>query len=222
MKSAVMEPATARSSAKPSLRLGVVGPLLGVNPGWVTSQGEILAGLLAAEGYTVRTTSHIPARLPRLIDTLRAIYAWRDEVDLVIHQVYSGPAFVVTDAASLLSRLLGLRQIYVLHGGSLPEFVTSRRRWARAVMRRADAIVAPSGYLTTLFADDPELSARTRVIPNILTLEDYSYHNRAVVRPRLLWMRTFHPIYNPEMAVDVLADLRRTHPEAALTMAGQE
>jgi len=35
-------------------------------------------------------------------------------------------------------------------------------------------------------------------------------------------MRTFHPIYHPEMAVDVLADLRQTHPAATLTMAGQE
>ena len=31
-------------------RLCFVGPLLGVNPGWVTSQGEIVAGLLADEG----------------------------------------------------------------------------------------------------------------------------------------------------------------------------
>ena len=28
-------------------RLCFVGPMLGVNPGWVTTQGEILAGLLA-------------------------------------------------------------------------------------------------------------------------------------------------------------------------------
>jgi glycosyltransferase involved in cell wall biosynthesis len=35
-------------------------------------------------------------------------------------------------------------------------------------------------------------------------------------------MRTFHEIYNPALAVAVLADLRRDHPDAALTMAGQE
>lgn len=209
-------------AAAAPLRLGIVGPMLGVNPGWVTTQGEILAGLLADEGYSVRTTSHIPARLPRLIDTLRSIYAWRSEIDLIIHQVFSGPAFVINDAASLLCRALGMRQVYVLHGGSLPEFATSRRRWVRRVMRRADAIVAPSGYLANMFEEVPDIFARTRVIPNSLAIEDYPYRHRPVVRPRLLWMRTFHAIYHPQMALDVLADLRRTHPAATLTMAGQE
>ncbi len=58
-------------------RLCFVGPLLGGNPGWVTSQGEIVAGLLADEGYPVRGTSQIPARLPRLADMLRSLIAWR-------------------------------------------------------------------------------------------------------------------------------------------------
>jgi glycosyltransferase involved in cell wall biosynthesis len=35
-------------------------------------------------------------------------------------------------------------------------------------------------------------------------------------------MRTFHPVYHPEMAIDVLAALRQTHPAAVLTMAGQD
>jgi glycosyltransferase involved in cell wall biosynthesis len=35
-------------------------------------------------------------------------------------------------------------------------------------------------------------------------------------------MRTFHPVYHPEMAIDALAELHRTHPTATLTMAGQE
>lgn len=205
-----------------SLRLGIVGPMLGVNPGWVTTQGEVLAGLLSDEGYPVRVTSHIPARLPRLVDTLRSIYAWRGGVDLVIHQIFSGPAFVINDLSSLLCRALGLRQIYVLHGGSLPEFAVARRRWVRRVLRRADAIVTPSGYLASVFAGAPELAARIRIIPNSLALEEYPYRHRPTVRPRLLWMRTFHPIYHPEMAIDVLADLRRTYPEATLTMAGQE
>ncbi len=98
----------------------------------------------------------------------------------------------------------------------------SRRGWVRRVMRRADAIVAPSRYLSGLVEGIPGITGRIRVIPNILAIEEYPYRHRREVQPRLLWMRTFHPIYHPEMAVDVLANLRQTHPVATLMMAGQE
>ena len=42
------------------------------------------------------------------------------------------------------------------------------------------------------------------VIPNVLDLDAYEFRLRTAVEPRLLWMRTFHPLYRPEMALDVL------------------
>jgi glycosyltransferase involved in cell wall biosynthesis len=213
-------PPTAPRAGLP--RLCVVGPMLGVNPGWVTTQGEILTGLLAGAGYPVRATSSIPARLPRLADTLRSLVAWRDDIDVVIHQVFSGAAFGITDTASALGRALRLPQIFVLHGGALPEFVARWGGWVGRVMRRAAAIVAPSGYLAHVFGAFPELAPRIRVIPNSLAIEEYAYRHRANVGPSLLWMRTFHPVYHPEMAIDALAELRQTVPSATLTMAGQE
>lgn len=211
-------------------RLCFAGPLLGGNPGWVTSQGEIVAALLAGEGYVVRQTSHIPARLPRLADMLRSLLAWRNDIDVVVHQVFSGAAFVVADLTSALGRRLGLRQIFVLHGGTLPEFAAAHPGWTRRVLARADRVVAPSGYLIEwvvrpLFpagAPAGRPANWARVIPNILALDQYAYRHRAAVAPRLLWMRTFHQVYNPEMAIDVLADVRRTHPQATLSMGGQE
>jgi len=216
------------SSARP--RLCFAGPLLGSNSGWVTSQGEIVAALLADEGYVVRQTSHIPARLPRLADMLRSLVAWRNDIDVVVHQVFSGSAFAVADLTSALGRRLGLRQVFALHGGSLPEFAAAHPGWTRRVLARAGRVVAPSGYLIAqvvrpLFPHGGPAGAPAnwaRVIPNILALDQYAYRHRAAVAPRLLWMRTFHEVYNPEMAIDVLADLRRTHPAATLSMAGQE
>jgi L-malate glycosyltransferase len=210
------------SRGENTLRLCFVGPMLGVNPGWVSTQGEILASLLAGEGYPVRQTSHIPARLPRLADTLRSLYAWRYDIDLVIHQVFSGAAFGITDMAGALGRRLGLPQLFVLHGGALPEFATAHPGWVRRVMRRADRIVAPSAYLAHVFNEILKPVRPIRIIPNVLAIEQYTFKHRASAQPRLLWMRTFHEVYHPEMAVEVLADLRQTHPQAILTMAGQE
>ncbi len=61
-----------------------------------------------------------------------------------------------------------------------------------------------------------------QVIPNIIDLDLYPYRQRTTIQPRLLWMRTFHDVYHPEMAIDVLSNVRRTHPDAMLTMAGQD
>lgn len=203
-------------------RLCLVGPMLGVNPGWVSTQGEIMAGLLSESGYHVLLTSTRPARLPRLADTLGSLIVWRKDIDLVIHQVFSGPAFGITAAASILCQWLRLPQIFVLRGGALPEFAASRPGWVKRVMRRAAAIVAPSAYLAGVFESILEPGTRMRIIPNILAIENYPFRHRPIVQPRLLWMRTFHEIYNPVMAVEVLADLRQTHPATTLTMAGQE
>lgn len=200
-------------------RLGFVGPMLGRNPGWVVTQGEILADLFAEAGYDVRLTSEHPGRLRRLADILSSLVVWRNEVDLVVHSVFSGSAFGVTDAASALCRLLNLPQIFVLRGGALPEFAGRHPGWVARVMDRAEAIVAPSGFLAHQFS---ALAPDIQVIPNIIDLHLYPYRQRTKVQPRLLWMRTFHDVYHPEMAIETLAALRRTHPEATLTMAGQD
>jgi L-malate glycosyltransferase len=220
--SAAASPISLESRGENTLRLCFVGPMLGVNPGWVSTQGEILAGLLAGEGYPVKQTSHIPARLPRLADTLRSLYTWRYDIDLVIHQVFSGAAFGITDIAGALGRRLGLSQIFVLRGGALPEFAAAHPGWVRRVMRRADRIVAPSAYLAHLLGEILKPVHSIRIIPNVLAIDQYPFEQRSTVKPRLLWMRTFHDVYHPEMAVEVLAGLRRTHPEATLTMAGQD
>jgi glycosyltransferase involved in cell wall biosynthesis len=201
--------------------------MLGQHPGWVVTQGEILADLFAGEGYTVRRTSAVLGRAGRLADMLRSLIAWRREIDLVIHQVFSGPAFAVADVTTLLVRRLRLPQVLTLRGGDLPHFTGRYPQWGRRVLRRSGAIVAPSSYLVhemgvLLGALQATAGIGTEVIPNVLRIERYPYQMRRVLRPRLLWMRTFHDVYHPEMAVGVLEALHRSHPEATLTMGGQD
>ncbi len=203
-------------------RLALVGPMLSGNPGWVATQGEILGELLVREGYSVRLTSGYVARSRRLADTLASLVAWRKEIDLVVHMVFSGAAFRVTEAASGLCRLLGLPQIFVLHGGALPEYSDAHPALVRRVLSRATALVSPSGYLANYYEQMPGLARPVRVIPNILDLDRYPFQRRTSAAPNLLWMRTFHEVYHPELAIETLAELRRSHPTATLTMAGQD
>jgi glycosyltransferase involved in cell wall biosynthesis len=87
------------------------------------------------------------------------------------------------------------------------------------VLRRGRAWVAPSGFLAEPFR---ARGFDVRVIPNVVDLAEYPYRHRPAAAPRLLWMRTFHELYRPDLAVRTLALVRRSHPGATLTLAGQD
>lgn len=200
-------------------RLCIVGPMLGRHPGVVTTQGELLADALAAAGHDVTRASDHPARLGRLVDIARTVLRARGRAEVLVVQTFGGPSFVVEDVASLLGRWGGMRIVFHLHGGAMPAFMQRHPRWTRRVLRRGDALVAPSAFL----ADAVRAHGfEARVIPNGIALADYPFRARTRLAPRLFWMRTFHPLYNPTLAVRVLARVRETHPDATLTMAGQE
>lgn len=201
-------------------RLALIGPMLGRHPGWVTNPGERLAERFREEGYTVRLSSTIPNRILRLADILRSMIAWRRQVDLFVVAVYSGRAFWLADLPAWLAGRLGVPLVYVLHGGDLPRLSREQPDWVRRVMDRAVAIVSPSAFLAHHFQQWG--GYEVRVIPNLLEIEQYRHRLRPTVRPRLLWMRTFEDIYNPEMAVQAIKCLVSVYPDACLTMAGQD
>jgi len=204
-------------SDKMQPRLGFMGPMLGGNPGWVTSQGEILARLFSQEGYEVHMTSTRPQRMLRFLDVTATMLGWGQKVDIIIVMVFSGLGFVMADWGSRIASLLGKPLVMWLHGGALPEFGRRYPNWVKRVIRRGHVVVSPSPYLAQAFK---QMGIDVCVIPNVIKLDDYPYRHRDRVQPRLLWMRTFETGYNPEMAVKVLGHLKALGIEATLTMGG--
>jgi L-malate glycosyltransferase len=200
-------------------RLCLVGPMVGRNPGYVTTQGEVLADHFRAAGYEVIAVSSATNRYVRLLDIAATLLRCRRIADLILLQVFGGPSFVVEDMASALARLVGVRVIMHLRGGAMPEFLARFPRWSRRVLDRAERIVAPSTFLARAVAP---YGYAAHIIPNVVDLSAYSFRRRARVRPHLFWMRSFHPIYNPLMALRVLLRVRETLPEATLTIGGQD
>jgi L-malate glycosyltransferase len=200
-------------------RVCIVGPVLGRNQGWVVSQGEIVAGHFQEEGYQVKITSDIPNRVLRLGDIVRSLIAWQKEYDIVILMVFSGPAFGIADIASLVARALHKPIILWFHGGNLPDFSKQHPIWVKRVLKRGKIMVSPSGYLAHYYQ---KLGFNVEIIPNVLDLGDYPFRQRKFAAPHLLWMRTFHDLYHPEMAIEVFTHLRRAYPDACLTMGGQD
>jgi glycosyltransferase involved in cell wall biosynthesis len=194
-----------------------VGSMLGRNAGYVTTQGQITADLFSAEGYEVVCVSSKINRLARLAEIAAALITNRRRLDLVLLEVYSGLSLMIADLASLLCKIFKLPLIMVLHGGNLPEYIEKHPRRTKRILRRADCLVAPSPFLAKKIGFH---GFDIQIVPNVLKLDLYDFQERTKLKPRLLWMRSFHPIYNPQMAVEVLAELKKSYPEATLTMAG--
>jgi glycosyltransferase involved in cell wall biosynthesis len=198
-------------------RVCFLGPMIGRQTGFATCQALVVADLLAAEGCPILTASSRVNRYARAADLIAVLLRHHCEIDVVCLEIYGGPSFVVEDAVSRVARLLGKPIVMTLHGGAMPEFMARNPRWTHAVLRRAALLVAPSAFLQRVVEGR---GFRARVIPNVIDLHDYEYRPRAALRPRLFWMRAFHPIYNPALAIRVLARVRADVPDVSLVMAG--
>lgn len=183
------------------------------------SVSEDLAARLAAEGWDVQTTSARSARIPRLADFLATAWLRRGSYDVANVDVYSGAAFVWAEAVCAVLRAARKPYVLTLHGGNLPQFITKWPGRMERLLRPAAAVAAPSPYLqehVRHLRDDVEL------LPNALDLAAYTFRERAQPAPHLIWLRSFHAIYNPALAPAAFARVAARHPGARLTMLGAD
>lgn len=185
----------------------------------VPTQGALLADYLAKEGLFVIRTSSEPKKLKRALDMAATLVRCRSEYDVTLIQVFGLRAFQYAQVSSWIARRLKKKVVLVLRSGGLPEEWRRQPRRLQRVFRRADSIVAPSSYLASTFQ---EVGYQIEVIPNFIEIERYPFRCRGTLRPCLFWVRAFHPKYNPQMAIETFALLKRKFPDAVLSMGGPD
>jgi glycosyltransferase involved in cell wall biosynthesis len=180
---------------------------------------EDLVDRLERDGLVVHRTSTKPGRAARLADMLRATVALRREFDVAVVDVFSGAAFVWAEAVCLALRALGKPYVLTLHGGNLPVFAKRWPRRARRLLRGAARVTAPSEYMR-----DQMRAYRQDImlVPNAVDTNVLRFAEREHVEPRLVWVRAFHEVYNPMLAVEALAIASRQLAGAKLTMVGPD
>jgi len=180
---------------------------------------EDLAVRLADSGWQVITTSTHKARVPRLVDMLTTAWRSRNAYDVAHVDVFSGPAFIWAEAVARLLRRLKKPYILTLHGGSLPTFAGRFPRRVSALLRSAAVVTTPSNYLL----EQMQPYCKTlQLLPNPIELPSYPFRRRKAPRPKLVWLRAFHAIYNPSLAVEVVSLLADEFPEVELIMVGPD
>lgn len=180
---------------------------------------DTLGTLLEQEGHILYYTSNKLKQSARLQHMLLSIWKYRKEVDLVLIDTYSTTAFYYAWLSAKLCRWLGIKYVPILHGGNLPARFQRSPGKCRTVFGNSTINIAVSPYLLHYLE---QAGYKGTVIENSIALEDYSFRHRRQVRRQLLWVRSFHETYNPQMAVHLVHALKKQYPDIHLTMVGPE
>ena len=199
-------------------RVAIIGPIIidGKSSG---GEGEKLYQMLNESGYTVYKKSGYRNKLLRLLDTLHFLIIYRNKYDTVISLIFSGRAFLLEYLIFGVSKILNKKIIGVLHGGALNEFYKKYPNMVEKLYNQCSEICTPSKFLQHYF------TARGWPIlytPNFI--DNNKFQQLWLNKPeyKLLWIRAFHDIYNPEMAIRCVANLKKTNKAITLTMVGPD
>lgn len=180
---------------------------------------EELLQRLEVNGWQVLKTSSLESRPLKLMDMVGTALFRSSRYDLAIIDTFSGPAFFWAEAVCAVLRFLRKPLIMTLHGGGLPAFFRRRPRRVRRLLGAAAAVASPSKWIIESFSS---IRPDIRYIPNAIEISDYPFRLRSHPEPKLCWLRAFHAIYQPWLAVEVLAMLKPDFPHAGLTMIGPD
>ena len=169
------------------------------------------------EHFEVLLISDKKNKILRFFDAIFTTVKYRKKISLVFIDTYSTSNFYYTLVVAVLCQFFKLPYIPILHGGGLPGRLRKSPGLSKLVFKKATANVSPSHYLMEAFGNH---GYPVEYIPNYIDTEKYPSAVRSHLRPCLLYVRSFHKIYNPEMAVKVLKELSIDYPEIELCMVG--
>lgn len=180
---------------------------------------EVLGPLLEKGGCKVTYASSKKNMFLRFLDMIYATIKSRNTADYVLIDTYSTLNFWYAFFVSQLCRILKIKYIPILHGGNLPARLHKNPRFSKMIFAHSHANVAPSNYLLEEFTS---CGFHVVYIPNAITLADFPFFHRETISPKILWVRAFSPIYNPEMALKAFSIVQNKYPSAELCMIGPD
>lgn len=189
------------------------------NKGNTSTTIDILSEHLK-EMYSVKIASNKSNKILRLLDMIKLVFKNKSKTDFVLIDTYSTFNFYYALIVSQLCRFLNLKYIPILHGGNLEKRLKNNSKLSHLIFSNAYKLVAPSNFLKTVF----ETYGYDEVlfIPNSIAIGNYKFKKRKIDTLKLLWVRSFSSIYNPELAILVLEKLLEMGYSTSLTMVGPE
>jgi glycosyltransferase involved in cell wall biosynthesis len=137
----------------------------------------------------------------------------------VIH-IFSGSywSFLLAPVpAMIVGRCLNKHVVLNYHSGEADDHLSHWGLLVHPWLGLAHDLVVPSPYLRMVFAQH---GYSARVVPNVVDVTCFEYHERAPLRPRILSTRNLEPYYRVDLVIQAFARFSREVPDATLTIAG--
>ena len=172
------------------------------------------------EIYLVKIASKKSNKFLRLLDMIKLVLVNKSKTDIVLIDTYSTFNFYYALIISQLCRFLNLKYIPILHGGNIENRLKYSSRLSHLIFNNAYKLVAPSNFLKTIFKNYDYKDVI--YIPNSIEIDKYEFKKRDIDTIKLLWLRSFSSIYNPEQAILVLEQLQKMGYNTELIMIGPD
>jgi glycosyltransferase involved in cell wall biosynthesis len=216
------------------IRILIAAPSLDILGGQSRQAVRLREGLSTEPTLKVDFLAHNP-RLPRGLRWLQSIkyvrtvvttlYYWLQLLVLtprydIVHTFSASYYSYLLCAAPviLVAKLYRRRSILNYRSGEADDHLRNWRLTAIPIMRLADAIVVPSGYLVDVFA---QFGLKASAIYNLVELDRFKFRERKPIRPVFLTSRLLEPLYNVECVLRAFGLIQERYPSATLTVAAE-
>jgi glycosyltransferase involved in cell wall biosynthesis len=187
----------------------------GFNPSTV----ETLS-LKLSKYYCIKTISDRKSKIFRLCEIIYNLIMHGYKYDFVLIDTYSTQSFYYVYVSTILCRVYNIKYIPILHGGNLEHRLNNNPIMSKNIFYHSHKNVSPSLFLKTIFE---KFGYKTLYIPNYIDLANYEFLKRgAKLKPKILWVRAFDEIYNPEMAIYIFNEIKKIYFNAKLCMVGPD
>lgn len=169
--------------------------------------------------YGLGWIERVPLLRTIVREPLYVISLWRLLKDEDVAHIFSASysSFLLAPLpAWLMARLHGKKTLINYHSGECRDHLRGSSI-ARQVLKRADRLVVPSGYLVEVLG---EFGLPAETIPNVVDVSKFRFRARKPLRPHLVCTRGFHPYYCVDVVVRAFAEVQKTFPEARLDLVG--
>ena len=178
---------------------------------------EKIADLLSEHSFKIHLISRKKNKIFRVIDIIYNCFFMR--YDVIQIDTYTGPAFIIAELSSFIAKLRGKKIILTLHGGNFHNFFKNNYNRITRVFNRSNYLQTPSLFLKEYFQNN---NIQLNYLPNPIDLSCFPYKQGFRKKNSILWVRAFSYIYNPELAINSLYELKKKFPNATLTMVGPD